>query len=388
VGIRPIAKTRARLAVEFSEFLDQQGDNSTISLAVPADVILFAIAKDARGTGKTLVHTPECRLSGGHTLKHQTGSCECPVRLKHSSVVQFVNALKHAFDDLGRIGRWIASTGTGNPVTHSSVADYLAAIKTEQSAAGVLTVRAVPLLRSKLRLLIDRMRLEAACAKSLWDRANAMRDTAWFLVAWAGLARSKQLTTLMNSELDKSAGASVWRLGFTKTKTCRSGTEQPIYLRKDVDKLLCAIRALDAWISFARSQLYWDMEFGYVFSPIVKEGSLLIRGRGPPARNTQAVHLASRLHRYNMYEKETLHGLRASGAIDLYFGGATVEQVARAGHWASEDMAMWYMGISKVEQAHSMSLRGTGARGEALYTAFQSSMENGNIWMAASEVDE
>jgi len=131
----PSVERADTIVIELEQFLKASGAQPDIFAAMPRDIVRFFMAKDCRG--RTKVHVSSCSMWG----VRKTDECDCPRRLKYSSLRSQKFLLQGAYRDRGWASAWCPRGCFGNPCRSAHVDRYLAATELEQCEGGVSTVQ-------------------------------------------------------------------------------------------------------------------------------------------------------------------------------------------------------------------------------------------------------
>ena len=92
-------------------------------------------------------------MSCPQTGQTRSSSCSCPSRFAAGTVDSLLGKLRAIFAEAGLGEEWDDRLGTGNPVSHPSIKNYLKLNKEEQAEARVCSKKAVPLFLEKLQMI-------------------------------------------------------------------------------------------------------------------------------------------------------------------------------------------------------------------------------------------
>ena len=331
------SKLKEKEMIAFEGFLRATGGVRTLHDAIPLDVLQFLVWRDLRGAGQTVVH----RLACEDVASTSNSACGCPRRLSHESVRKIRSVLASAFTKtLGRTEPWSAASNTGNPADAPEVRDYVAWIHEEQARAGVSSSQATPLLIDKLRVLS--VRLQALASDPLatpFQRLEARRELAWFLLAWHSTIRNGQIgATFVHSVIRTSDGRLLFN--WTWGKTVRDRARGPVPVEPYLpEPALCPVAAIKNWVAAARGA-GWAMTGGYLFPPICRPRAsasplapLAMVPGVPGDAEVMNARLRSRLQQWSSFQGETLNGTRSGGALQSKMTGASAGAVDAQAGW-------------------------------------------------------
>jgi hypothetical protein len=324
---------------------------ASIFEATPEDVVDFLVFRDLAGTGRTTVHLPLC------VDRSEVPSCGCPAtRLSQSVVQASASKLRTRFFELGCAGKWSSATFTGNPANSALVERYTAAITEEQAKAGcvAVTARQRAMLPLKLQLLISRMRSSADVAYGLKNKTKylcILRDIAWFTIQYRSLNRGAELSDLRVEHTALGPNQSCLLFQMTFAKTMRDGTSREFGVPALSGDVTCPVQAFLRYVRESERLFRWDWErnTGYpVFAVIDAKGR-----RGLIAITAGA--MGQRFKKYltnvdlddseSVGVLESLHGLRAGGALYRALSGEDLTDIMLQGFWKKPETAMHYIGL-------------------------------------------
>ena len=315
--------------------------------AMPADVVDFLVFRDLTGAGRTVVHEAHCFQRGSQ------GRCGCPVRMSQAAVHALASALRTRLTELGCGGEWSSQSATGNPANSAFVRKYLVAIKEEQGKAGcvAVTARQRALLPDKLRQLVSSMRsrIVLAYVPRSTEVLTLLQDIAWITVQFRSLSRGSELSDLRTDRMVVGPNDSCIAFQVTFSKVIRGGSAGEFGVPKVEGDESCPVRAMRAYICYSSQYFNWDWDEGSfpVFPFIGMRGSRL------SAVTASAMHQRFRKHLKTAFAsedpdveiEESLHGLRAGGALYKALQGESLEEIMLQGFWRSPSTALHYIGL-------------------------------------------
>lgn len=316
----------------------------------PDDVVDFLVHRCLKGDGRTMVHLPSCTTRG---KRH--GSCDCPKRMGQSAACALASKVRTRFAELGCAGPWSSQSFSGNPADSALVHRYTAAVKEEQAMAGCVSVtaRQRAMLPDKLRELVRRLRRQAYAAfptdKVKWVRL--LQDIAWLTIQFRSLNRGAELSGLRTAEAVLGPNDSCIAFQVSFGKTLRGGNVSHEFgVPQPPGDGACPVRAFRQYTSETRTLFQWTWDSGSfpVFPYIGPEGR----------RRETAVTAAAMAQRFRSHLRscfsgdwesteilESLHGLRAGGALNMALEGSSLRDIMAQGFWASPKTALHYVGM-------------------------------------------
>ena len=341
-------KSKSKELDAFSSFLRSRPTEAlrraSVFEAIPADVVDFLVHRDLTGNGRTIVHRPDCN-------DRDTPGCGCPARMAQSGVHTLLSKVKTRLYELGCSGEWDSRSGTGNPADSSVVQKYLIAIKEEQGRAGCTAVsaRQRAMLPQKLQRLVESMRDQAyaAYAKDKVKWVSILQDIAWITVQFRSLNRGAELSFLRTDMTIIGPNDSCVVFQVTFSKVIRGDSTREFGCAEIPGDPTCPVRAFKQYVEETNKLFRWAWDKGsyWVFPYIGMRGDRL-------ADNVTASAMAQRFNKYlkvldpeESEQHESLHGLRAGGALDMAREGKVLKEVMLQGFWRSPKTALRYIGL-------------------------------------------
>lgn len=314
---------------------------------LPTDVMDFVVFRDLSGAGRTIVHIGTC------VSRSPDGTCGCPVRMSSETVRTLISKLRTRFYELGCGGPWAVSTGTGNPADSGPVRKIQNAVKEEQAQAGchVQSARRRALLPGKLALLVQFLEGEASSAIRAKNRVRYLtirRDLAWICVQYRSLNRGAELSALKigNTLLGPNGSCVVFQFGWSKVLRGSASTEFAVAALPGDPT--CPVDMFTSYVNTSQVMFGWDWDASdgaYVFPLIARDGSR-------SAKQLTAGNFGGIFRRYlsaaSLLESESLHGLRAAGALTMALRGDSITDIMLQGYWKSPVMARRYVGLLRL----------------------------------------
>ena len=153
IRAKPHSKAKLVALQNFADFLLPYA-RTRVEEATPVHVVAWLAWRETHGKGKTIVHLVTCPFIGAPTVAH----CDCPRRLKATTLSGLASRLRSAFRELGDRFTMPWALSMGNPADSKQVEVYLAAVTSEQQSAGVTVSQATVMLLPKLRTLLFAIR--------------------------------------------------------------------------------------------------------------------------------------------------------------------------------------------------------------------------------------
>ena len=353
---------KARDLQRFQSFLATRG--LTPPQATPMDVTAFLAALDARGGGRQVVHTEECREWGADLVCASAGGlqvCSCPHdRMAAGSLHTVLKRIKNGLSRMGSTAPWDSTRHHGNPCKSIHVNEYITRIREEQYNAGVTSHPAEAVSPQKLRKVLDSLlrELKTLRGKGMWrEEYQARRDLAFVAATSATGARGQQLaSTKANQCVRLPGGGGVvfnWRWG----KTLRSGAQHLVGIKcaweGNIQSPYCPVGFIDSFVLWCATTFGWDMSRGYLFPNLIgpvtaRNPRGAVRGTEPMVAKDAGQRFVARLTRLGIHNGETLHGLRAGHAFQCLVDGMSLRELMARCLWKSPTMAHHYLQLYKV----------------------------------------
>lgn len=353
---------------EFSMFLRSRSDASKrredVFSAIPNDVVDYIIFRDLSGDGRTVVHKWECMT------RPMNGECGCPKRMSADTVRTLASKLKSKFYELGACGAWNSTAGSGNPADSGLVRTIVKSVKEEQGMAGVavMSARRRALLPLKLKALLNKMR---DLADTEFDNAikrkislklpqpnfgryvRVLQDMAWIAIQYRALNRGSELSSLRvgQTAIGPNEECLVFHLSFTKV--IRGGKSKEFGVKRLEGDPSCPVNIFRQYTEATRDLFGWDWELdgAWVFDSFCM--TTCKRKGEPVSQQAMALRFKQYLVKLDMDDSdttgvfETLHGLRAGGALAMAMEGESLTDIMLQGFWKSPKTALHYIGLLK-----------------------------------------
>ena len=340
----------------FSGFLAARSTASlrraSVFEATPEDVVDFLIYRDLEGTGKTKVHERTCIVGT------RDGTCDCPTRLGQSMVHQAASKIRTRLAELGAGGEWSSVAFSGNPADSSLVRKYVTAIKEEQARAGVVAVaaREKAMLPGALEQLVTSIRhfANVSYASNKITYLEALQDLAWITIQYRSLNRGAELSALRVDNTAVGPNDSCLLFQFMFSKVLRGGgSTHEFGVPARPGDVTCPVGAFKQYVAETTRLLHWDWDSDTrtpVFAVIGHKG---VRTSVPVAAATMGRRFARHKSRCMLdlgavsacTGVESLHGLRAGGALDRALKGDDLKEIMLQGFWKKPATALHYIGM-------------------------------------------
>jgi integrase len=267
-------KARA-MGEAFVTFLIEMGceaAQASLFAATPTDVVWFFMEKDT--AGRTVVHAKECPyLRQGSSWAGRL--CNCPRRLKASTLDSAIGTLRGVFRDLGRTGPWCYRTHTGNPCDSREVQAFLKWSDKEQLQGGVETKRAA-LFDVEVFQKLQKQVLSG------WVRAKmgqphetilAARDALFYSTMWTTGLRATDCLRLLSQGIEwfESPGSRYkagWYLHIGGSKTEKKARQARMFRLWDDSSMYSPMRAYAGYVE-ALAAVGLALQPGYLFRNVV-----------------------------------------------------------------------------------------------------------------------
>ena len=318
---KPYERQKDSLEVQFSSFLSSLVPSKKLSAATAEDIVKFLISKDM--AGKRKLHFPSCSRK----------ICDCPKRLAAGTVDSYIGKLRSIFNKLGRIGM-------SNPLSHSTVKEYLKFVREEQAQQPLRPRQAVPLFYDKFVRLITYLRglIAESSELSPLNKYILVRDVTFFVVDFYTGDRASDLGRLQADQVFRLKDREGFLLNFTFGKTIRAGLSRPFALLRIPNVPVCPVFWLNYYIAACRA-LGVPLLGEYLFRSSVHKKAVSHRALGGSA-------VSARIHKYlkaaAIDDGETPHSFRVGLSYTLKSLGCTPDQIAQYVGWPSTEMALLY----------------------------------------------
>lgn len=337
----------------FTAFLTRRSTESlrraSVFEATPSDVVDFLVHRDLTGSGRTTVHRPTC------TDRSKGSKCGCPERMSQGAVRGLASSVRTRLHELGCGGEWSNVTASGNPANSALVRKYLTAITEEQGRAGCAPVsaRQRAILPQKLKLLISSMRkrMMNEFLMSSTEFLTCLQDIAWITVQFRSLNRGSELSSLRTDQMVIGPNDSCIAFQLTFSKVLRGEGAEEFGVPAVPGDPSCPVRAMKAYQLISEQYHNWQWQSGSfpVFPYISRTGGRMAQ---PVPASTMGQRFNKHLERAlaDLGETdpditESLHGLRAGGALFMALSGKSLADIMLQGFWKSPDTARRYIGL-------------------------------------------
>lgn len=333
---------------------------SSVFQAIPGDIVDFLVFRDLSGDGRTTVHVHSC-------VERPHSGCGCPVRLSAESFRGIASKLKTGFQELGLRAAWNAITGEGNPADSGIVELAVKTFREEQAKAGVsvMSARRRALLPQKLELLMKNLEAKASVAfqVAVENRARfsepiklapflrILQDSAWFAIQFRSLNRGSELSNLRVGGTVFGPNKCCVGFQFSFSKVMRDGSSHEFGVSARENDITCPVLNFTRYVTASKSFFQWDWEShvgAFVFDSFSKNG---VRSGNPVSAGAMAQRFKAYLVEFEMNDSaslgvlESLHGLRAGGALVLALEGKSLADIMSQGFWKSPQTAIHYIGM-------------------------------------------
>jgi hypothetical protein len=228
----------------------------------------------------------------------------------------------------------------------------VAAVQEEQAKAGcmVMSARRRALLPEKLKLLVLAMEEEAKTfqkQRKLVDFIRRKQDIAWLCVQYRSMNRGAELSALRIGNTVFGPNGCCVLFQFTFSKIMRDGSSNEFAVQAIPGDPTCPVTALEEYVKLSRLYLGWDwsLEGAFVFASF---GATGVRSSMPVTAGAYAQRFQTYLIKAGLKEDETLHGLRAAGALTAALQGWSISEIMQQGYWKNPATALKYVGLLRL----------------------------------------
>ena len=190
--------------------------------------------------------------------------------------------------------------------------------------------------------------------------STCLQDIAWITVQFRSLNRGSELSNLRTDQMVVGPNDSCIAFQVTFSKVIRGGSAGEFGVPKVEGDESCPVRAMRAYIRYSSQYFNWDWDEGSfpVFPFIGMRGSRL------SAVTASAMHQRFRKHLKSAFAsedpdveiEESLHGLRAGGALYKALQGESLEEIMLQGFWRSPSTALHYIGLLELLVGNEFAL--------------------------------
>ncbi len=340
-GSTSYAKQKHSLEAELCQFLRNVNAVKDVSNAIPEDIRMFLIHKEANG--RTRLHSKVCPL---RSLPEKC-NWDCPTTLPSKSVDSLIGKVRAIFRDAGRTGEWNPATCSGNPASASLMKRHLKCIVAEQTAAEVAHRQAVPLMFDKLTCLCRHLMYKCYVESDPTTKVLYARDCAYFSLLSHSGGRGGDLGLLTSSRifgLPESQGILISQI---EGKTVNVDNPNNIILLLSKDPDICPVAHLSNYIKTA-SQAGVDLHTGFLFRARDPKSRLISVSDKPVTSSLMTERLRLHLTAIGMYEGETAHSGRRGCAIVLRMLGLADSSINSHIGWGSTAMLDHYARVGGI----------------------------------------
>jgi hypothetical protein len=233
-----------------------------------------------------------------------------------------------------------------NPCASRPVHNYLRNVQFEQVRSRVQPKQAVPLFEDKLTQLV--LFLNSLLNQADLDQADQftlLRDRAFLALDLQVWKRGAELSLTLTDGILWFPGRSGWLFGYTWGKTLRTGDPHGFGLGYHSNQLICPLILVSEYVQFCGMvgvSLHGPGQF--LFRPI-RDGVVF---NNPVSADTINRNFQTYLRAAGLFKGETLHGLRAGGAISAALRGDSLQAIMGQAHWSNARQALHYMRLQEV----------------------------------------
>jgi len=351
------AQSKDAVLENFSAFCASLDQPCHAALATPRTVILWLAHRASSSLTAGKEHTVACT---------QQEDCDCPVRMKFSSLIKLLGKLHTVLKEQCGLGsvfvpQAMLGAGGGNPTDATSVKLWVKAYETHQKGLGMAVEQVPPIVQADVVMIIaeiDRRLVAplALCAMKDADEDYRLRYVFDHLLMRSFLAADSS-TGQRGSDLSQTLCRKVaWfpdkdglLMSWTAGKTFRDTHTFGMPFSSDKDDTTCGCAAVVQWARFCTDTLGWNMSVGYLWPAISNTGLLRDARLDEPfpirkiGDSFKALVTASAVTR-----PLTLSGLRSGVAIRRALSGETLQSCMEKSYWKTSRTALHYIKLFEV----------------------------------------
>lgn len=330
-------------AARFRDFLAAGEPAKHITFATPRDVVDFAISREP--FARTRYHKETCVFRGRDTLG---GNCACPSRMPPNSFQTLVGTLSSFLSRHGCSGEWNEEAQSGNPTASTEVRDHKKLLALEAAAFEIAPQKAVVFFSDKItRVVMHLLTCALSYPRDSVDVLIFRMDIALLLTLFASGKRGQDIANV-------------------PTQGCSFAPNNAgLFLRQQISK---TIRGAVQW-TFAPAcptRRYLDVVWGMRnYLQCVTDHRLppvgpLFRNHTPTGRTPASLsnepidpsafnrRVQGYLTSINLFEGESVHGLRAGRPIEMAIHAGDAEVAFGDKVWATPSIQQGYMELVDV----------------------------------------
>ena len=229
--------------------------------------------------------------------------------------------------------------------------DYLRLVTAEK--ARITPKQATPFFVDKLTQLCTHLDRKLTTVTDSIDRFLLARDQAYFKMAFFSGDRPGDLGQIKVPKIPRFPNDDGMLFNHVWGKTLRDGDANVFGIRRNEQKVICPIQAIERYMDIAR-QMGIDLTRGYLFRPTTPN-----KGIQDSALTSSAAEARLKLYLKEMHadEGETLHDFRAGCAITLALSGADLAKIMEHVGWSRRHTAVYYMQLAKFLNSQAASAK-------------------------------
>ena len=339
--------------------------------ASPAVVCHFLAYRATHSSGTlSQLHAQDCP---------QLGTCECPRRMKFTTLEKLLGALRRELNSQCGLGLTYgteasSSAACGNPAAAPRVVRWVAEYTKHQKRAGVSVQQAVPITREDSKRVITcidsqlfglQMKRPAPDVPVLDAQTRQyfelLRLKSFFAVDGRTGQRGGDLIQTLCARVASFPDNDGFLFGWTSGKTFRDA--HMFGMEADAGDVTCGCAALRQYTDFCTSILKWDMSTGYLWPAVVPTGPLTAARKCTYFDVSAASKAFSALVQLAGIQRHiTLSGYRSGVAIRNALSGESLMAGMEKSYWRTNATALHYIKLFEV-LSHSGLKRNNYTRG-------------------------
>lgn len=347
-------KARDAEFLMFERFLFSGRVAKQATEATPVDVVEYLIWKESKG--RTQYHVMDCPEKGGKGISQV---CNCRVGAAKGSVQVTLSKIRMELRERGMTERWNSWNNKGNPVDSEMVVRHERLIRKESADAQVIPNRASPVWSYKIKrvvtMLFGYLYAPMLGRESPLQRLIYSHDAFYFVLQMKAGRRCSDFSNIhVDSCLFLPEGKGMLFNVFWE-KAVRSGDESTFCVLKDEDSMMDVVTWFERYKRFAALAAL-PLGSSYLFRHLTPWGTYDASVR------MQSGTLNTRFVRYlqlaEVYEGESLHGIRAGAGLEFLFAGHELAVIMAHQSWKSKRMGELYTECSLLFEERNLTAPG------------------------------
>jgi hypothetical protein len=188
---------------------------------------------------------------------------------------------------------------------------------------GLVPEQATPVFSAKLRVASLAI-LDALTTAVGAPRFTLLRTRAMLLVAMVSLQRGKQLGETKSESIMRFPDDRGLLFNYVYGKTLRSGTKHVFGVLRSEDAVMCPVTAMDEYVHGATKLGVQLAGRGRYLFPPCRDGRVCT---GPLKSAQLNADLQYWLTGCQIFEGETMHGVRSGGSVEKSLSGESLHSV-------------------------------------------------------------